>query len=193
MPPVNGCLEFASGEARAEDGVEELVFRGIRLGDGCASLGSSGSLDEGIALALPAVVAAVAVAAAYVRLFIGFGISSPGVGPEGIGGACIMEILFSLLASVGLIVLAPSPDARPEAAIDCRRLPDEDGVCALWLPPFEESFDLLGVFGSEPPPSERGGGCKDLTLFCRDCVVACSVETREVESMVPEIAEVDEG
>ena len=61
---MNGCLEFASGEARAEDGVDELVFRGIRLGDGCASLGSSGSLDGAVMLALPDVVAAVAAALA---------------------------------------------------------------------------------------------------------------------------------
>ena len=34
MPLVNGCLAFASGEARADEGVAELVFLGIRLGDG---------------------------------------------------------------------------------------------------------------------------------------------------------------
>ena len=128
---MNVCLEFASGEARAEDGVAELVFRGIRLGEGCVSLGSSGSLDGAAVLAVLVALATFAEAAAYVRLFIGFGISSPGVGPEGIGGACIIEILFSLLASVGLIVLAPRPEARPDAAIDCRRFPDDDGVCAL--------------------------------------------------------------
>lgn len=80
-----------------------------------------------------------------------------------------MLILFNLLASVGLIVRAPSPDARPDAAMDCRRLPDEDGVCARWPPalgPLDD--DLLGVFGSEPPPSERGGGWRDFTLFWRD-------------------------
>ena len=32
-----------------------------------------------------------------------------------------------------------------------------------------------------------------MTLFCRDCVVAWRVETRLVESVVPESVEVDEG
>ena len=68
------------------------------------------------------------VAAAYDRFVNGFGISSCGVGAAGIGGACIILILFSLLASVGLIVRAPSPDARPDAAVDCLRLPEDVGV-----------------------------------------------------------------
>ena len=36
----------------------------------------------------------------------------------GKGGAFIMLILFSLLASVGEMVLAPRPEARPES-VDC--------------------------------------------------------------------------
>lgn len=67
-------------------------------------------------------------------------------------------------------------------------------MCALCPLPFDEFVDdLLGVFGSDPPPSDRGGGCKDLTLFCRDWVVAVAVDTRAVESAAPETAEVVEG
>ena len=94
-----------------------LVFLGIKLGLGWLSLGSSGWCID--ALEKPA---------------NGFGISSCGVGvvpfgkfAVGIGGGFIMLILFNLLASVGLIVLAPNPDARPEA-MDCRLLPEDDGV-----------------------------------------------------------------
>ena len=62
----------------------------------------------------------------------------------GIGGAIL--ILFSLRASVGLTVLAPRPEARPEAARDCRLpVPEEEGVCARSLL-FLLGADL-GVFG----------------------------------------------
>jgi len=65
----------------------------------------------------------------------------------GIGGAFIMLIRFSLLASVGLMVLAPNPEARPDA-VDCRLLlPDEEGVCARLGLPFETGRGL-GVSGS---------------------------------------------
>jgi hypothetical protein len=73
---VNGCLAFASGEARADDGVAELVFLGIRLGDGCASLGSSGNFVGTSAEALFDSEGALAVAAAYDKVVNGFGISS---------------------------------------------------------------------------------------------------------------------
>jgi hypothetical protein len=87
----------------------------------------------------------------------------------GIGGA--MLILFNRRASVGLMVRAPRPEALPEA-MDCRLPPEEVGVCdRLWLalavlPP-------VGVFGSV---GSLAGGCKLLTLFCRDCVVAVTVD-----------------
>lgn len=42
--PMKGCLVLASGDARAEEGVAELVFLGIKLGDGCVNRGSSGIL-----------------------------------------------------------------------------------------------------------------------------------------------------
>lgn len=47
----------------------------------------------------------------------------------GMGGACIIDILFNRLASVGLMVRAPKPLARPEM-VDCRLLlpPEEVGV-----------------------------------------------------------------
>ena len=85
-------------------------------------------------------------------MFMGFGISSCGDGVcalgmfVGMGGACIMLILFSLLASVGLMVRAPRPEARPDA-MDCRLLPDEDGVSALFWLLFLDDLLLLGVFG----------------------------------------------
>lgn len=128
-----------------------LVLLGIKLGLGCARRGISS--------------------------FIG-GISSC-CGPvlaldmlPGRGGACIMDILLRRRASVGLIVRAPRPDARPET-VDCRLLPDEDGVVARLGFPFETGREV-GVFGS----GSRGGGCKLLTLFARDCVVAVTVEER---------------
>ena len=84
--------------------------------------------------------------------FMGFATSSAGVGGAlgaavGIGGGFIMLILLSLLASVGLMVLAPSPEARPDA-IDCRLLPDDEGVWARFWFDFEADFVLEGVFGS---------------------------------------------
>lgn len=83
-----------------------------------------------------------------------------------------MDILLSRLASVGLIVRAPSPEARPEI-VDWRLFPDEEGVWArFWL--FFEVERALGVFGS----GSRGGGCKLFTLFARDCVVAVNVAFR---------------
>ena len=110
----------------------------------------------------------------------GFGISSCGVGVcaftmlVGIGGACIMLIRLSRLASVGLMVRAPRPDALPDA-IDCLLLPDEEGVCALFWPDFD-AFTLFGVFGFSE--ESRGAGCRLLTLFCLDCVVGVKVVTR---------------
>lgn len=140
-----------SGDARADVGVVLLVLLGIKLGLGCARRGISS--------------------------FIG-GISSCG-GPAlpfdtllGSGGACIMDILFRRRASVGLIVRAPKPDARPET-VDWRLLPDEDGVLARLGFPFETGREL-GVFGS----GSRGGGCRLFTLFARDCVVAVTVDKR---------------
>lgn len=75
-------------------------------------------------------------------------------------------------ASVGLIVRAPKPDARPET-VDCRLLSDEDGVVAGVGFPFETGREF-GVLGS----GSRGGGCKLFTLFARDCVVAVTAEIR---------------
>lgn len=80
-----------------------LDFRGIMLGLGCAIRGNSG----GRAL----------------LEMIGSSISSFGVGGAafgkfvivGIGGGFIVLILFNRRASVGLIVLAPRPEALPEA------------------------------------------------------------------------------
>jgi len=87
-----------------------------------------------------------------------------------------MLMRLSLLASVGLTVRAPRPDARPEA-IDCRLPLPEDGVWALFWPVLAD-LPLDGVdvrsFGS----GSRGGGCRLLTLFCRDCVVAVKVDRR---------------
>ena len=159
MPPPNEpCLP--SGDSRADVGVALLVMRGIKLGLGCVSLGSSG------------------IGSAE---FNGFGISSCGVGvwalgKVGMGGGCIILLRCCRFASVGLTVLAPSPEARPDAS-DCRLLPDEEGVCALFWLAFEAGLPFEGVFGS---CWSRGGGCRLLTLFCRDCVVAVSVERRGI-------------
>lgn len=131
-------------------GVALLVLRGISEGDGCVSRGNSGLAN-------------------------GFGTSSCGVGgPKGrlvgMGGAAI-DILLSRRASVGLTVLAPNPLALPDT-VDCRLLPDEDGVCSRFWPLFETGLSF-GVSGSA-----RGGGCRLLTLFARDCVVAVNVDRR---------------
>jgi len=60
--------------------------------------------------------------------------SSKDKSPCGVGGATgpperfgFIDSRFSLRASVGLIVLAPSPDMW--CAVDCRLLADEEGVC----------------------------------------------------------------
>lgn len=128
-----------------------LVLLGIKLGLGCARRGIS-SFIGGISSCCGAVFA--------LDMLLGR------------GGACIMDILLRRRASVGLIVRAPRPDARPET-VDCRLLPDEDGVVARLGFPFETGREV-GVFGS----GSRGGGCKLLTLFARDCVVAVTVEER---------------
>lgn len=114
-PPECQYRELLSGLALADDGVREL-FRGIRLGLGCVSR------DD-----------------AVVYESCGMGTSACVVGGvsglsmfTGIGGACTMLILFSLLASVGEMVLAPNPDTLP-VAVDCRLLPDELGVTSLLL------------------------------------------------------------
>lgn len=60
--------------------------------------------------------------------------SSKDWSPWGVGGATgppgrfgFIDSLFSLRASVGLMVLAPSPEMW--CAVDCRLLADEEGVC----------------------------------------------------------------
>jgi hypothetical protein len=63
-PPVKGCLALASGDSRADEGVAEFVFLGIKLGDGCANLGNSGNFDAAELLALVIVLGLFAVAAA---------------------------------------------------------------------------------------------------------------------------------
>ena len=58
-----------------------------------------------------------------------------------------MLMRFSLLASVGLVVLAPNPEARPER-VDWRLLlPDDEGVWARLGLPFETGR-AFGVSGS---------------------------------------------
>lgn len=97
----------------------------------------------------------------------------------GIGGGFTVLILFSLLASVGDIVLAPSPEARPEAN-DCRLLPDEEGVCALSFRTFLAAV-FVAVFDVGVAVTSFGsfGAVERLfTLFCLLCVVAVSVDTR---------------
>ena len=88
------------------------------------------------------------------------------------GGTCIIDSLFSRLASVGDTVRAPRPDARPEAML-CRLLPDELGVCARFGLPLDAGLPL-GVFGSW----SLGGGCRLLTFACLLAVVAVSVDIR---------------
>lgn len=147
-----------SGDARAEVGVRLVVltFLAAGLGEGWVSRGKSGKR--------------------------GAGISSCGDGgplgiPLGIGGTCIIESRLSRRVSVGLIVLAPRPLALPEAAIDWRLLPDEDGVVermSLFTLLFPGDRPPAGVFGS----GSRGGGCRLLTLAWREAVVAVKVEVR---------------
>lgn len=90
-----------------------------------------------------------------------------------------MESLFSRRASVGLMVLAPNPEARPEMA-DCRLFPADEGVWARCGWPFWTGRDgeLLGS------GSGRGGAWRLFTLFARDCVVAVSARGR---SAPPEV------
>lgn len=146
-PPDCRCLVLASGLALADEGVIEL-FRGIRLGLGCVNLEGGTSCWTGTS---------------------GCGVGGVlGLGTLfGIGGACIMLILFNLLVSVGEMVLAPRPDIRP-FAVDCLLLPDEFGVFALLLvgrPVFAER--CIGVFGS----GSRGGGCMLFVLFALGLMV----------------------
>ena len=114
------------------------------------------------------------------------GISSCGVGGVlllkfdivGIGGGFIVLSRFNLRASVGLMVLAPSPEARPDAK-DCRRLPDDDGVCSPFCVFFDDGFGAADVGVKAGSFCSRGAGCRLFTLFWRDCVVAVRVDVRD--------------
>ena len=77
--------------------------------------------------------------------------------------------LFALRASVGLIVLAPNPLARPLDMVLCLLFEvPEDGVTSLTLlpPPSPLTRGLPSVV------SPRGGGCILRTLFARAWVLA---------------------
>lgn len=87
--------------------------------------------------------------------------------PWGVGGATgppgafgFIDSLFNLRVSVGLIVLAPSPEMW--CAVDCRLLADEDGVwarCAEDLP-----GDRPWLRGIDP-----GSGVECDGIRCPDC------------------------
>lgn len=124
-PP--GAVCRPSGEARADVGVPLPAFRGIKLGLGCATRGGS----------------CLSVGASSWLVVEGSEV--------GIGGACIMDNRFKRRVSVGLMVRAPRPDIRPDA-MDCRLLPEEEGVCARRLLPFDIGREL-GVLTS--------GSCSD--------------------------------
>jgi len=80
---------------------------------------------------------------------------------DGEGGACLVDILRSLRASVGLMVLAPRPLILPDFLLS-------DGVSVLGV------FDLVVTLtlterrcsgcGRSVKVAERGMGCKDLAF-----------------------------
>lgn len=80
---------------------------------------------------------------------------------DGEGGPCLVDILRSLRASVGLIVLAPRPLILPDFLLS-------DGVSVLGV------FDLVVTLtlterrcsgcGRSVKVAERGSGCKDLAF-----------------------------
>jgi hypothetical protein len=107
--------------------------------------------------------------------------SSKEKSPCGVGGATgppgafgFIDNLFSLRASVGLIVLAPRPEMW--CAVDWRLLEEEEGVCARWagdLPgdrvwprgiDAESGVECAAV---KCPESCLEGGCSDLALALR--------------------------
>ena len=124
------------------------------LGDGCAKRGRSGSLGGII------------------------GSSSWGVAGRlcifaGIGGGLTVDRRFSRRASVGLIVLAPSPLIRPEAT-DWRLLLIVDvGVVARGADAFPGDRRMAAVVSPSLPWIATL-----LTFAWRDCVVAVRVDTR---------------
>ena len=83
----------------------------------------------------------------------------------GIGGAFMALSRLILRASVGLTVRAPRPEARPDA-IDCRRLPEDEGVTALPCAFFEADFGAGDESSISSCPRETGRVL--LILFCRD-------------------------
>lgn len=95
----------------------------------------------------------------------------------GIGGGLTADSRFKRLASVGLIVLAPSPLIRPEA-MDWRLLPeDEVGVVVRLIGGFPGERAVVPFASASLPP----GGIL-LTFACRDCVVAVKVDTRGISA-----------
>lgn len=136
-----------------------FVFLGIKLGLACIKRGAS-IFNGGISAC---------------------GVAGTFVAVVGIGGACIIDSRFNRRASVGLIVLAPRPEALPEM-VDWRLLPDDDGVCARLGVPLAE-LRLPGVLTS----GSLGGGWRLFTLFARDCVVAVKVDIRGISK--PPMAE----
>ena len=170
-------LRRPSGEARAdvEVGVAAamLDLRGIRLGEGCVSRGTSGRACLSLCAANTSSCCCCC-GVGGILLLCCIIIVDVVVGK---GGACFILNLFALLASVGLIVLAPSPLARPfEDMVLCLLFAfPEDGVTALALP----SPLTLGLPSISPP---RGGGCILRTLFARAWVFAVKVVGRGRDS-----------
>jgi hypothetical protein len=86
-----------------------------------------------------------------------------------------MESLFSLRASVGLMVLAPSPEMC--GAADCRLLEEEEGVCVrcaagdrpgerLWLIGIELRSAAV-IDAPAYPACCLDGGCNDFAFAAR--------------------------
>ena len=90
-----------------------------------------------------------------------------------------MESRFALLASVGLMVLAPSPLRMT----DCRLLFPDDGVCVR-LGPFLPG-DRAFASGDAAPfaracERSRGGGCSDFALMLRVALLSRGVSLLEL-------------